>query len=93
MDKQKAKERIDELRQLLHEHNYRYHVLDDPIISDAEYDQMMRELIELETQYPEFLTPDSPSQRVGGEPLPYFEKVVHRVPMLSLSNAFDEEDQ
>jgi DNA ligase (NAD+) len=92
LDKQKAKERIDELRQLLHEHNYRYHVLDDPIISDAEYDQMMRELIELETQYPEFLTPDSPSQRVGGEPLPYFEKVVHRVPMLSLSNAFDEED-
>jgi DNA ligase (NAD+) len=87
-----AKKRVQELRQLLNEHNYRYHVLDEPVISDSEYDQLMRELTALEEQFPELITPDSPTQRVGGEPLPYFEKVVHRSPMLSLGNAFNEED-
>ncbi|MBA4494798.1 NAD-dependent DNA ligase LigA [Paenactinomyces guangxiensis] len=92
MKSEEAKKRAEELRQLLNEHNYRYHVLDDPSISDAEYDRMMKELIQLEDQFPELVTPDSPTQRVGGEPLPFFEKVEHRIPMLSLGNAFNEED-
>ncbi|SFJ45999.1 NAD-dependent DNA ligase LigA [Thermoflavimicrobium dichotomicum] len=92
MELQAAKERIHQLREMIDEHNYRYHVLDDPIVSDAEYDQMMRELLQLEEQFPQLVTPDSPTQRVGGKPLPFFEKVVHLSPMLSLGNAFDEED-
>ncbi|GAB7387752.1 NAD-dependent DNA ligase LigA [Bacillaceae bacterium] len=90
MDKAQAKKRIEELREVINEHNYNYYVKDQPTISDQEYDRLLRELIELEEKFPEFLTPDSPSQKVGGEPLPYFEKVVHPVPMLSLGNAFDE---
>lgn len=89
---QEAKQRAEELHELLHEHNYRYHVLDDPVISDAEYDQLMQELIRLEQEFPELITPDSPTQRVGGEPLPFFEKVEHLSPMLSLGNAFNEEE-
>ncbi|WP_282198649.1 NAD-dependent DNA ligase LigA [Collibacillus ludicampi] len=84
--------RIEKLRAEIREHDYRYHVLDQPAISDYEYDQMMRELVDLENQYPELITPDSPTQRVGGEPLEGFEKVSHRTPMLSLSNAFGPED-
>ncbi|OYD07517.1 NAD-dependent DNA ligase LigA [Paludifilum halophilum] len=89
MNRKQASEQIEELRAKLNEHNYRYHVLDEPTVSDADYDAMMRELIRLEKEHPDLVTPDSPSQRVGGEPLPYFEKVNHRIPMLSLGNAFD----
>ncbi|WP_460415994.1 NAD-dependent DNA ligase LigA [Planifilum fimeticola] len=92
MDRQEAEKRIEELRREIEEHNYRYYVLDDPVITDAEYDRLMRELITLEEAFPDLITPDSPTQRVGGEPLPYFEKVEHSVPMLSLGNAFSEED-
>ena len=85
-------ERIDQLRELIHYHNYRYFTLDDPEISDAEYDQLMRELVELEAAYPELVTPDSPTQRVGAAPLEEFETVRHRTPMMSLANAFDREE-
>jgi len=92
LDRQEAEKRIEELRREIEEHNYRYYVLDDPVITDAEYDRLMRELIALEEAFPDLITPDSPTQRVGGEPLPFFEKVEHSVPMLSLGNAFSEED-
>ena len=92
MKRSEAKNRINELTDLLNEHGYRYYVLDDPIISDEQYDLWMRELIELEEQYPDLVRPDTPTQRVGGEPLPYFAKVEHKTPMLSLSNAFSEEE-
>ena len=92
LDRQEVEKRIEELRREIEEHSYRYYVLDDPVITDAEYDRLMRELIELEESHPDLITPDSPTQRVGGEPLPFFEKVEHPVPMLSLGNAFNEED-
>ena len=81
--------RVAALHTQLHAHNHRYYVLDDPSISDSEYDRLLRELQSLETQWPELLSPDSPSQRVGAEPLDTFSQVKHRVPMLSLANAFD----
>ncbi|HMG35087.1 MAG TPA: NAD-dependent DNA ligase LigA [Blastocatellia bacterium] len=84
--------RIAELRQKIEYHNYLYYVKDNPEISDAEYDRMMRELIELETLHPELASPDSPTQRVGGEPLERFNKIQHHAPMLSLANAFSEEE-
>jgi len=87
-----VEQRIEELRKAIHYHNYRYYVLDSPVVSDAEYDRLMRELQELETAYPELVSPDSPTQRVGGEPLDRFEKVRHPRPMLSLGDAFDEEE-
>jgi DNA ligase (NAD+) len=87
-----AAERVRELRKQIDHHNYRYYVLDDPEISDAEYDRLMRELKELEEQYPELVTPDSPTQRVGAAPVSELEEVVHSVPMLSLDNAFTDED-
>jgi DNA ligase (NAD+) len=83
---------IAELRKQLNYHNYRYHVLDSPEISDAEYDALMQQLRKLEEQYPQLLTPDSPSQRVGGAPLAALGVVEHPVPMLSLGNAFNTED-
>jgi DNA ligase (NAD+) len=89
---EEAKRRAEELRTWLEEQNYRYHVLDDPAVSDQEYDARMQELIRLEREFPELVTPDSPTQRVGGDPLPYFDKVEHLSPMLSLDNAFNEED-
>ncbi|KFZ41490.1 MULTISPECIES: NAD-dependent DNA ligase LigA [unclassified Thermoactinomyces] len=92
MKLEEAKKRVLELHDEINEHNHRYYVLDDPAISDAEYDRLMRELMALEKKFPELKTPDSPTQRVGGEPLPYFEKVEHTTPMLSLGNAFDEQD-
>lgn len=82
--------RIEELRAQIREHNYRYYVLDAPLISDAEYDGLMRELRALETAHPELLTPDSPTQRVGAPPASHFAKVRHPQSMLSLGNAFDE---
>ncbi|WP_052343941.1 NAD-dependent DNA ligase LigA [Kallotenue papyrolyticum] len=84
--------RIERLREQIREHNYRYYVLDAPIISDAEYDALMRELRELEAAYPELITPDSPTQRVGAPPAERFAKVRHREPMLSLANAFSVDD-
>ncbi|MEN8178052.1 MAG: NAD-dependent DNA ligase LigA [Pseudomonadota bacterium] len=82
--------RLAKLRDQINFHNRQYYVYDDPQIPDAEYDRLMRELQALEAEYPVLITPDSPSQRVGGEPLEGFEEVVHRVPMLSLDNAFSE---
>lgn len=84
--------RAAELREQLREHNYRYHVLQEPIITDAEYDRLMHELVTLETAHPELRTPDSPSQRVGSDLQEDFPKVQHPVPILSLSNAFSEEE-
>lgn len=85
-------ERTQKLREEIAKHDYLYYVLDAPVISDAEYDRLVRELLELERQYPEVVTPDSPTQRVGGEPLPYFGTVDHGIPMLSLANAFSLEE-
>jgi DNA ligase (NAD+) len=82
--------RVQELRDQLHYHNYRYYVLDDPVVSDAEFDRLLRELSRLEADYPALITPDSPTQRVGAAPLDKFETVPHRLPMLSLENAFSE---
>ena len=89
---EEAKKRIDELHQLLNQYAYEYYVLDRPTVPDSEYDRLMQELISLEKEFPELITPDSPTQRIGGEVLEGFEKVEHRVPMLSLSNAFNEQD-
>jgi len=89
---QDLQSRIDQLRQELHFHNYRYHVLDSPLISDYEYDRVLQELRELEVSHPEMITPDSPTQRVGGEPSERFERVEHPAPILSLGNAFNADD-
>lgn len=83
---------LEALRAELHEHDYRYHVLNEPIISDAEYDARFRRLLELEARYPAWVTPDSPSQRVGAPPTDAFRSVPHALPMLSLNNCFDEEE-
>jgi DNA ligase (NAD+) len=82
------RKRAQNLREQIRYHNYQYYVLDDPVISDAKYDALMNELLELEKRYPELATPDSPTQRVGAEPLEAFGTVRHSVPMLSLDNAF-----
>src|SRR5215208_2358380 len=87
----KIQERADALRELLHHHAHRYYVLDDPEVPDADYDKLFRELQALEGQYPELLTPDSPTQRVGGKLLEGFAKVRHRVPMLSIRTETDIE--
>ena len=84
--------RVEELRRQLNHHNYRYYVLDDPETSDAEYDRLMVELRGLEEQYPELIAPDSPTQRVGATPAAGFSQVQHRLPMLSLANAFNLDD-
>jgi DNA ligase (NAD+) len=84
--------RADELRRQLEYHGHRYYVLDDPDISDPEYDALLNELREIEAEHPELLTPDSPTQRVGGQPLDKFEEVPHLQPMLSLGNARNEEE-
>ena len=81
---------IEDLRKLIHHHEYRYYVLDSPEITDPEYDRLLRHLENLEQTYPQLVTPDSPTQRVGGAPLDKFGEVQHAVPMLSLSNIFDE---
>ena len=84
--------RIADLRRQIERHDYRYYVLDDPEVPDATYDALMRELGELEVAHPELVTPESPTQRVGGRPAAGFAEVVHALPMLSLDNAFSEED-
>ena len=85
-------ERVKELRQALHRHNYRYYVLDDPEISDAEYDRMMQELVKLEADFSDLMSPDSPTLRVGAPPLDKFETIEHSIPMLSLENGFNDQD-
>ncbi|MBS4770146.1 NAD-dependent DNA ligase LigA [Carnobacteriaceae bacterium zg-ZUI240] len=86
------KERIEWLKKELQQHNYQYYVLDNPRISDSEYDALYRELVALEEKYPQWITTDSPTQRVGGQVLEGFSKITHKSPMLSLSNAFSYED-
>lgn len=87
-----AKTQIDALTDELNYHAHRYYVMDDPIISDAAYDRKLRDLEALEAEWPAFVRSDSPSQRVGGAPLEHFDKVAHRIPMLSLANAMDENE-
>jgi DNA ligase (NAD+) len=87
----KVQERVDALRELLHHHAHRYYVLDQPEIPDAEYDKLFRELQQLEAEYPQLLSPDSPTQRVGAKPLEGFAKVRHKVPMLSIRTETDIE--
>ena len=87
-----VKQKINRLRELLNYHNHRYYVLDSPEISDAEYDKLMRELKQLEDEHPELITPDSPTQRIGAEPVAAFGVVEHPQPLLSLANAFSDEE-
>src|SRR5579864_4525673 len=91
-DLQELESEAEKLRELINHHNYRYYVLDDPEISDAEYDALMRRLEALEREHPELLTPDSPTQRVGAAPSEKFGIVVHRKPMLSLANAMSADE-
>lgn len=86
------RQKIEKLRESLRTYDYQYYVLSQPSVSDFHYDQVMNELIRLEQQYPDLITPDSPSQRVGGEPTREFPTVTHEVPMLSLSNTYSEEE-
>ena len=84
--------RAAELSEQLEHHNYQYYVLDNPSISDFEYDLLFRELVDIEEAHPELRTPDSPTQRIGGAPIDAFQKVQHRIPMLSLGNAFSHDE-
>src|SRR6185437_8836028 len=86
-----SKTRAADLRERIVEANYRYHVLDDPTITDAEYDALMRELEALEAAHPELVTPDSPTRKVGARAQGAFAEVRHALPMLSLSNAFEQQ--
>ncbi|MEK4886058.1 NAD-dependent DNA ligase LigA [Bacillus sp. FSL W8-0223] len=92
MERHTAEKRVRELHERLNQYSYEYYVLDQPTVPDAEYDRLMQELIEIENAFPELRTPDSPTQRVGGQPLEAFQKVRHDIPMLSLANAFGEGD-
>jgi len=92
MGSRETAQRIRDLREQIEYHNCRYYVLDDPEISDARYDQLLAELRRLEAEHPEFVTPDSPTQRIGAQPAREFGEVTHSVPMLSLDNAFSEQD-
>ncbi|MGI2329507.1 NAD-dependent DNA ligase LigA [Planococcus sp. YIM B11945] len=92
MDRIQAEQRVIELNDQLRSYGHAYYVLDKPAVPDSVYDQLLHELIELETMYPDLIFPDSPTQRVGGTPLSNFDKVTHEQPMLSLSNVFNEED-
>lgn len=92
MSEKDLKEQLETIKSELREHSYRYYVLNDPAVSDYEYDQLMGKLRNIEEAHPEWVTPDSPTQRAGTEPSDKFEKVEHQVPILSLSNAFDGDD-
>jgi len=92
MDKAQAKKQIDHLGEIIRHHDYLYYILDKPEISDAEYDRLFRQLQDLEKRFPELVTPDSPTQRVGGEPLKAFKTVSHKTPLLSLDNVMSEEE-
>ena len=87
-----TKSRYEELKQQIHEHNYRYHVLDAPLISDIEFDRLLKELREIEADHPDWITPDSPTLRAGARPADRFKKVTHPAPILSLANAFGADD-
>ena len=87
-----AARRIEELTRQLNDHAHRYYVLDDPVISDSEYDRLFQELLKLEEAYPALSAEDSPTRRVGGAPLDKFEQARHRLPMLSLENGFSDQD-
>lgn len=91
MSKSEIIAELEALRDTINDYNYQYYVLDDPSVPDAEYDRQMKALQSLEAQHPDLITPDSPSQKVGGQPLGAFEQVTHEVPMLSLDNGFDED--
>ena len=86
------RERIHSIREQIHQHNYAYYVLNDPSITDEEFDQLFNELLKLESEHPEFLTDDSPTQRVGAKSDSAFDAVQHAVPMLSLNNVFSDGD-
>ena len=92
MDKNQAKQRIEKLKKEIEKYRYAYHVLDKSLISDAALDSLKKELFDLEQEFPELIVPDSPTQRVGGQPLKEFKKVRHETPMLSFNDAFSEED-
>src|SRR5699024_6871223 len=92
MKQHSAAQRVDALRQEIADHNHRYHVMDAPIVSDAQYDALVRELQALEAAHPDLISPDSPTQRVGAAPLAAFDSVTHAVPMLSLGNAFSQDE-
>ena len=92
MKKETAAKKIKQLRQELNHHNYKYYVENNPEISDYEYDQLLKKLEKLEERYPDLITPDSPTQRVGGEPLDEFQTVKHKIPMLSLANTYNEQE-
>lgn len=92
MQDEESKHRLEELRQEINFHNYRYHVLDAPLISDVEFDRLLAELRQIEAEHPQWVTPDSPTQRVGAQPSERFTKVRHPAPVLSLANAFGEAD-
>src|SRR4030067_2231246 len=89
MELEQLRQRLEQLRREIQFHNYRYHVLDDPQISDLEFDQLMSELREIENAHPEWITSDSPTQRIGATPVDRFEKLRHPAAVLSLGNAFD----
>ncbi len=92
MSDQALKDQLAELRKTINEHNYRYHVLDEPAVSDGEFDKLLGELRAIEAEHPEWISPDSPTQRAGAEPSPRFTKVRHPAPILSLGNAYTESD-
>ncbi len=92
ISKEEAKERIEKLKKEIEKYRYAYHVLNQSLVPDEVLDSLKKELYDLEQQFPDLITPDSPTQRVGGEPLKFFKKVTHKVPMLSLNDAFTEED-
>lgn len=92
MDEREALKEIEKLRDEINYHNYRYYILDSPVISDAEYDRLFKRLIEFEEKFPRLITPDSPSQRVGAKPLEEFQTVAHTIPMLSLNNVNTPEE-
>ena len=92
MEKMEAKSKIQSLSTEINKHNHLYYVLDQPIISDGQFDVLLKELKDLESVFPELLLPNSPTQRVGSDPLPSFEQVNHEIPMLSLGNAFNDQD-
>ena len=92
MDKAIAEKKIRELSSELEQHNYNYYILDQPTISDFEFDKLLEELVALEKQFPEFILPSSPGQRVGGTITKEFKSVKHKYPMLSLSNSYSTED-
>src|SRR6478752_9865739 len=92
LDQNKAAERITQLRSEIEEHNRRYYEEAAPTISDREYDTLYRELGDLEQRFPNLAAPDSPTQRVGGQPLKAFGQITHRVPMLSLDNTYSEDE-